>query len=138
MTLIEKLEAATGPDRGLDWDIFCLVQPDRLPFYEENLAKIRAEAEDNGIWAIRADAVIQGQRDLVCSRYTSSIDAAMTLVPEGWRSNYFEGPSGQPHQWKLATIKDGDQRYTEISARAKSAPLAICIASLKARESAPA
>ena len=62
------------------------------------------------------------------------LDAAMTLVPEGWTYEAYQGPSGQPHRWKLRTIGDGDKFYTEVEAKAATSALALCAAALRARE----
>ena len=59
--------------------------------------------------------------------------AAMTLVPEGWTYDAYQGPSGQPHRWKLRTIGDGDKFYTEVEAKAATPALALCAAALRAR-----
>lgn len=58
LALAERVERATGADRELDGDIFCAL----------GLAQLIEGAFD----AYRAPA------------YTASLDAALTLVPEGW------------------------------------------------------
>ena len=57
LALADRAEKATGPDRPISWDIW------------EELGK---------------PAIDQGSRDGSAPAYTASIDAAMTLVPEGW------------------------------------------------------
>lgn len=130
MELADRIEALDGPCREIDWDIFCLVQPDRLPFYEEKLAEVQAEAEANGIWAIRSDAVIQRQRDLVCPRYTASLDDAMTLVPEGM----FAGVSQNVHySYWCAWVHSKDVEFA-AQVTAPTPAIAICAAALRAKE----
>lgn len=60
------------------------------------------------------------------------LDAALTLVPERWTYSAYQGPSGQPHKWALRTIRDGDQRYTEVEAKAHTPALALTTAALRA------
>ncbi len=61
-------------------------------------------------------------------------DAAMMLIPEGWTYEGRQGPSGFPHMWTLSTIKCGDARYTTVTGRGRSAPLAIAAAAVKVKE----
>jgi len=65
--------------------------------------------------------------------FTGSLDAARSLVPEGWTYEANQGPSGQPHIWHLLTIKSGDVRYTRVSGRAATLELALTVAALRAR-----
>lgn len=57
--LIERLERATGSDRSLDADIYRL---DYFPVDKSYMDAFRASAP----------------------HYTSSVDAAVTLIPKGW------------------------------------------------------
>lgn len=70
--------------------------------------------------------------------YTASIDAALTLVPEGWEGVSLDqgwrcdkGPGGASAY--LAEKQYGDCLRTRAE-HDSSMPLAICIAALKARE----
>lgn len=100
--LIERLEAASGPDRQLDYliadAVFGKVKP---PFQRGH-----------------------------CEKYTASLDAAMTLVPEGHRNNWsligfdgLGGPSDLPWQADVA----------DCLADAATPALALCIAALRAQ-----
>tara|TARA_Y100001951_G_scaffold88698_2_gene80464 strand:+ start:6433 stop:6897 length:465 start_codon:yes stop_codon:yes gene_type:complete len=80
-TLADQVEALLEPCREMDWQIFCIHQSDRLPYFEERMAKTREEAEANGTWAVRPNVIIQCERDMFCPRYTRSLDAAMQLWP---------------------------------------------------------
>lgn len=66
--LIAALEHAPAADRGLDALIALEIDPDRFK-------ELRLDADSD----LKALAGIFG-----VDRYTGSIDAAMTLVPEGW------------------------------------------------------
>lgn len=65
--------------------------------------------------------------------YTSSLDTALTLVPEGWRTLWAEDlRSISQWDWALCpTDEDSDTEHAE--ARAPTPALALCIAALKAR-----
>lgn len=67
--LAERCEKATGPDRELDQELFDLLWPLRSL---------------NGLtWREGGTRGILTS-DALTPRYTSSLDAAMSLVPEGW------------------------------------------------------
>lgn len=65
-------------------------------------------------------------------RYTSSIDAALTLLPDGamWRLGRHLVPDDQPEHAYSARV--GGPRYYDHSSPA----IALCIAALRAREEA--
>jgi len=117
--LIERLAAAKGGDRELDaaiatqagWDVR----------YDRNDPEPYYQPVPEYSW----------QKVLP---YTASVDAALTLVPEGWTTHHYgQGPSGKPHTWNLCCIRDGEQRYTHTEGRAPTPALALCIAALQAR-----
>ena len=79
LELAEQVEAATGPDRELD----CLIAVAALGFFE---VAPRWEGGPIGYGYINKD----GERiepghggDQLVRKFTASLDAAMTLVPEG-------------------------------------------------------
>ena len=100
--LIERLEAADGPQFVLDVEIWKTCHP--------------------------ADWKWQHGR-FNPPAYTASIDAALTLVPEGWlwriMPSDFDG-------W-LAEVWTDDTLDCEFGVRAKTPALAICIAALRAK-----
>ena len=111
--LIKKLEAAPEGSRALDkeihWHLFGMHPSDfkRTPAF-----------------------TIDKDQGLILPRYTTSIDAALTLVPDG---TYIEiigcfgnMPSGG------AKLTDLDQN--EILGAAQTPALALCIVALKAQE----
>lgn len=131
--LIARLEKATGPDLELDEQIQAAISGATL----EKQADGRNAYHHDGFW-ISIGKVLP---------YTSSIDAAMTLVPEGWRVNSgdfsVEGRfawmltlAGQPRtEWfarrrSMTDDYDGDPLY--MSGRGKTLSIALCIAALKA------
>lgn len=120
LELAERVEAASGPDRELD---VATHEAIGAPFVME-------------YWT---EADTEPTRNLShVPRYTASLDAALTLVPEEWHTGaYHQGPSGKPHHWILRTIADGDQRYTEVDAKASTSALALCAAALRARANHP-
>jgi len=115
MTTLEELaaraESSAGADRELDAAIF-------------DATNERAH-ERNG-------------RDLLpwAHCYTSSLDAAMTLVPEGWRLvRLGETPVDDAGPWEalIAQREAAFGRARTSAVQAKTAPLAIVAASLRAR-----
>lgn len=78
-TIADRLEQADAPCRELDWEIFCLTAPERIPYYEVDLAEAKATAEKNGLWKLRSNEIIEFQRDIYSRRYTASIEAALKI-----------------------------------------------------------
>ncbi len=128
--LIAKLEAASGPDRVLEQDIWHALGL---------CQKIVINGEPAGC------------ADYHAPHFTSSIDAAVSLVPEGWsyaiepwfhteyssrerRDILFMGHCIKPN-WEKATPMDTDPDFlTRISSPQHiSAAIALVIAALKAR-----
>jgi len=97
--LIERLEAATGPDRELDAAIW------------------RATVPEAKHWP-----------DNAAMPFTASIDAALTLVPEGWSYTV-----AWLHRNSRACVAMFHAKLEEQRAEAPTPALAICIAALKAR-----
>lgn len=117
--LISRIEAATGPDRALDAEIAVAVG-----VVPEGAFRPCA-ALDPGTFATGAYTF------WVAPRYTESVDAALTLVPENmlWRVGLNKEPSkGESEGAFLARV--GDSRFYY----AATAALAMCAAALKARD----
>ena len=95
--LARRCEEAEGPDRNLDAMIHFAIK--------------------NGIGCGMAQDA---------PAYTSSLDAAMTLVPDGWTLFHLDGPfnNGPCH----ATVANGDFAEGE----AETPALALCAAALRA------
>jgi hypothetical protein len=102
--LIARLEAATGPDRQLDVDIFVEVA-----------------------WTGQGD-------ERTPPAYTSSIDAALTLVPEGFdhRSGSFDG--GKSFNAVVTTPELSVWNWDIGCDKAPTQAISLCIAALKARK----
>lgn len=121
--LINALEHAEGPSRELDQSIAVFVRNASNP---PNRPKVIGVAN--------------------CQAYTSSVDAALTLIPDGCDFGFevehcFGGPCVYarclPGSW-IAPVDDQRelvtiQRDTQ-SAAARMIPIALCIAALKARK----
>lgn len=122
--LIERLEASEG-SRELDFAVheLCtgelIVKPDLPPGYTK-------------IWHV-SDAV---------PHYTTSLDAALTLVPEGWlfekmvsstKSHEGYGTLMEITGWSAWLMPKARERGRRIGENRQSRALALCIAALKAR-----
>jgi hypothetical protein len=148
--LAERVEKAEGPDRELDARIWCVVGVGS-PWNAENCwlaATVRPpEMETSGIdlsgWLDRCPEMAA---DLAKSynvpAYTASIDAAMTLVPEGYPARQV-GSTDDGRGY--AAVAGNDMHMMaedpeEFFAEGNSATpaLALCAAALRARALAPA
>lgn len=124
--LIERLEKATGPDRRIDATIHEAVE---RPFVMEFFAEYSTEQTRNLSYV---------------PSYTSSIDAALTLFPDGWfgrvepRFHSDDGcvswlAYGLKPDWSKWHPHDDEAWITLVDARAQKSAIALCIAALKAR-----
>lgn len=127
--LIERLEKAGGPSRELDAQIAYAVQLDRSDVHNREFVTVfeRHGPEEMGrvadTWNI--------------PKYTASIDAALTLVPEGWSKTIDEYADGRgvARCWGKAAPGEPFGRGPDTHhVEACTAPLALCIAALKARQ----
>lgn len=121
-SLITRLGELKGPDRDVDFAIWEYVDK---PAHDAAISEQVQFAAPNKTY-------IHDKRLLYCPHYTASIDAALTLVPEG----YF---------WWLGHLDETDRRFVAtVSKRAvvdypaeraicDTAAIALCIAALQAR-----
>lgn len=125
--LIERLENAAGPDRSLDADLYLL---DFFPVDKCLMDQVRASAP----------------------AYTSSIDAAITLIPKGWIwkvctccisddawcvPDYNSPIHGDRLRREIGPAVKGDitDEGIDVELRPSGRPaIAICIAALEARK----
>lgn len=120
--LIKRLEAATGPSRELDQEIclalgwtFQKMKGDRRPYFRkpgDTEFYQRSEPPD----------------------YTSSIDAALTLVPEGWWAEiHHRADMPGVVLWQFPLPCKRIPAHKPYQQGGNTTPIAICIAALKAR-----
>lgn len=129
--LIERLESATGPDRELDALVaIAMGEPPSEAFR-------LAGAPDPGKFGVGSYGY------WTAPKYSESIDAALTLVPEGWQwqiSNRAPDPhTGRAYlnNKQLINIGGGltpNPRYAGAEATAATPAIALCIAALRARQ----
>lgn len=127
--VIARLERAAGPDRELDADIIRALYPAcHIGPY--------VVGDDEPV-VFHAEPLVQNKHEV--PRYTSSLDAALTLVPEGWFvANFAQWRSGAPTRTWAATLKlDPDCDEERHTSNRPSAALALCLAALRARLSQP-
>lgn len=118
--LIARLEAATGPDRELDVKIIEAINPgSRWEPYSPK-ARIKWLMDESG------QRTICYGKDRI-PNYTTSIDAALTLVPEGmgWEVGFGRYV---PH---IGTVWTGKGKC--VGECDSNRAIALCIAALKAR-----
>lgn len=117
--LIERLEAATGPCRELDAAILTQVMGYRDVYGDGTVF----DRGNDGYWYVGEHSAPQ------LPAPTASIDAALTLVPEGcdWKVDTWKGKPA-------AMVRVGTRHYQSGYADNPATPaLAICIAALRAK-----
>lgn len=124
LALAERCEKATGADRELDLAIQCALSGNPWRWSDS-----RAFEPETVITWDQYGAGAVGNPVCDLEAYTASIDAAMTLVPEGWRVNWAgECPD---RRWFVDLIA---RAANDVTPRlwAANYPLAICAAALRA------
>ena len=136
-TLIAKLEAATEGDRGLDGDIALAVGWRLISSIEPRLCTHTwfAPGEERGRDYLRIETGSKWEEKIAdcVPWYTTSIDAALTLVPDGWAGTV-DIPGKDNGCW-LDPPNDRDDEIGRgrVYAIGSTSPLALCIAALTAR-----
>jgi hypothetical protein len=134
--LIERLKQATGPDRELDRMI--AVHPKTPSCGVAKGTELHRVAEAEGCGSLDDNGVFHPI--FVIPRYTESLDAAMTLVPEGWSWHLSGGDlsvGGKPYACIASNELSGgpepwlEEREVE-EATAATPAIALCIAALTA------
>jgi hypothetical protein len=132
LDLAERCEAATGPDRDIDGWIAVAVDPDRQTIVGEKPGRFPRDPIYGPASEVMEKIGGRDGADYLCApAYTASIDAAMSLVPEGWR---FEVTTtgfkpGASIVSPKGTFTNGGGAYAATPA------LALCAAALRARAS---
>lgn len=122
-SLIIRLEKATGPDRELDAEIWAAVRPDlRSAVAFAQWKGLRPRGED---W----DTAFANYCRERAPHFSRSVDAALTLVPEGWQ--WVVGGDRAANGGPWADVQPNHTGVTKTHAPTPS--LALCTAALKAR-----
>lgn len=146
LSLIEKLEKCTGPGRELDARIWLLVGDELGSEWSLNGTEpIRPRKISNGRHMESALDKYPDDINGICLSwrvplFSSSIDAALTLIPEGrkWRVGSHTTPIWDGFHAAIYADKVGDILAGQThEGWCKSTPaIALCIASLRARSAA--
>lgn len=116
MTLIAKLEAAKEGSRELDAEIHLVIAPEFAKWPYDPVLGV------SGLW-------FHNHGEAYAPHYTTSLDAAMTLKPDGHRLRLWQHHTGV---WGCDLFPDGGGTLHRVHDKATPA-LALVIACLKAR-----
>lgn len=136
MTLIERIEAATGADRELDAEIAVAARIGLPGGCDWAFKFPKWEADRSGQVLIIGN--VNGNGDYIAGkftspRYTAGIDAALTLMPDG----LFPTIDFVTKRVWLRDAKGFDSPGGPAYGFAQSVPNSICAAALRAREAQP-
>lgn len=120
LRLADEVEKATGPDRRLDASIASLVRLEKVPHWARTWSGPWKPTEVGSVVLMQIDGT-PGPH-FMAREYTASLDAAMTLVPEGWFKLQPDSLKG----WAALAV-------VGPWAHAATPALALCAAALKAR-----
>jgi hypothetical protein len=140
--LADRCEQATGPDRELDALIWCTLNGKKYAGHNEAYSAYHSgnpETQVEFTEPPKRTRLVTGSQTAGghAKPVTSSLDSAMTLVPEGFG---FKLASVSFEKWAQVVREDKLPDGTAIisggpSAKAATLPLAMCAAALKARAS---
>ena len=126
--LIRRCERASGADQTLDRDIWLAVV---ATAHERALVMAGRELHGAKEASFRIDWMADG------ARYTGSLDAAMSLVPEGWSVQFGRGWRCDIERGKSwASVMDVQYGPPTVSGECENVAtpaLALCVAALRAR-----
>ena len=131
MTLIERIEAASGAEYALDCAIWDLLYPnERLARFDSLTAK--GQPYHGRLGPADMDGYVRPFR-----AFTASVDAALTLVPDGWSLGLGDLRGYNPIVWR-AHLRDHNNPSAStrawVEGNAPTAALALCAAALRAME----
>ena len=128
--LIERLEKATEGSRELDAAIHCAANPGYGKKEDRVSHEVPHRSHDcapGTYWRIG----FSGRSLHTAPNYTTSVDAALTLVPE----HHTVGLWSRSSRYKTeAWVHNGQSACSRVIAKAATWPLALCAAALRARE----
>ena len=132
MDLIKRIEAATKGSRELDAEVYNTTPENGRVAMRLPMEKWRGRFDD-GWYVVRSDKGAEDKYPERLPHYTTSIDAALTLVPEGaWDWSVHEYLTSSYQNRALAKVGPAvEDRHVHGSGRKPA--LALCIAALKAR-----
>jgi hypothetical protein len=124
LELAEQCERATESDRELDTAIFAALNPDWFPHKTQKHFFVNSEK--------LRDTEYQSRNTRTVPRYTASLDAAMTLVPEYHTAAIFSDGSGS-----VVPAESDEDAFFAATVYAATPALALCAAALRARKAVP-
>lgn len=129
IALAARAEQAQGPDRALDADITLAVNP------ELGAAPWERITYPSGGASVFADRSDPDNLNVVSPpRFTASLDAALTLVPEGWTFTVHSGDDrGPPVAYCVPNMGRLPWPHWVDDINAATPALALCAAALRAR-----
>lgn len=124
--LLERIKQLNGPCRYTDAEIAAAIGLDLDIGHE--LSKIMRTYKKNELVDMMHDPNWAYSR---IPAYTSSVDAALTLLPEGHSALIAINPTKTLVNLNVGGLGDFETKWYEI-VDSKTPPIAICIASIKA------
>lgn len=127
--LLARVLEGTGPDRELDGEIWRIAEPAAFAA-QHGLDCKPWRYIGNGVW--RDDSDPEGHNKAFAPPYTASLDAALTLVPEGWHWSV-SGTVNREYHARIVPPAGSLKTFVGHWREAKSAPCALIAVCLKAR-----
>lgn len=126
LALVARLEAAKEGSTALDAIIWQLHDPQAFQVCETTALSFSPK----GLSEEDKAAQVASRAKRLAPHFTRSVDAALTLVPEGFT---VDARICGYDVWTFVTLTEARQGSAVFTAHKTTAPLALCIAALRAR-----
>jgi len=130
--LIERLKATAEGSRELDVAVWNAVNPDcpNVAVLEHGSVQLRDRKLQEKKVAGFSIVTWTGSDDWAVPHYTTSMDAAMKLLPDGYLKSLTRTDGMNPDQWVVVI----QRKSTYVWAQAATPELAICAAAVEVFE----
>lgn len=122
LKLAERVEALSGPDREVDARIWCALNGKKYVSHWREY-----DGPNTRVEYIEPPKRTPFASSTVALQWTASLDAAMTLVPEGCGWSLVQAT----YEKSYGCIESGDDRTPDLEARAATPALVLCAAALR-------
>lgn len=129
--LASRVEGLSGPNYEIDCEVWDAIYPgERATRFSNFIAP--GKPHHRRLGPADMDGYVKPLRS-----FTASLDAAMTLVPEGWTYVHVEicarGREGQHCNAEISRFSDADEQEHRVMGYAATPALALVAAALRAR-----
>lgn len=133
IVMSSTLKGADGPSRVLDFELHILLVEDKAwPARDRRGRIINPNARMSDYLSVFRDVIDVDDQDFDFPRYTSAMDAAITLIPQGWEWTLYSDASGEIYRDVPPNMLPGAPGSTTLTFAGSTLSIALCVAALVA------